>query len=267
MTEGQDKNRRHDQKSLTGKIISRVRAPLLIKIIGAYSLIVMGLISAVVLLSSAPPAEKAVIKMALGLNLIWVVLGGGLMLRTRERFRTLFRRLPLPWGLKFFTACLALALLEEAVTVTMTNLAPLFGARVGEAFITASANYIHTVLFHSVIVFLPMFLVWSVLLRYFEFSPAQVFLLFGLTGSIAEMSISPTNILAGFWFFVYGLMVYLPAYALPEDRGARKPPWWAFPLAAAVPLVSPLLLLPAVPLLRYLWRVMDPVFFVDSMWG
>jgi len=219
-----------------------------------------------VLLSSAPPAEKAVIKMALGLNLIWVLLGGGLMLRFRDRFRTLFRRPPLPWGLKFFTACLVLALLEEAVAVTMTNLAPLFGARVGEAFITASVNYTHTVLFHSVIVFLPMFLTWTVLLRYFDFSPLVVFLCFGLTGSLAEMSMSPTNALAGFWVFVYGLMIYLPAYSLPAERGARRPPWWSYPVAVFSPLLAPILLLPISPLLRWLWEQMDPVFFVDSIW-
>jgi hypothetical protein len=185
----------------------------------------------------------------------------------RDRVRDLVLNIPLPWQLKFFLFCTLLALLEEAVTVSMTNLAPLFGAQAGQAFITASANYLHTVLFHSVIVFLPMFLVWTLLLSFFDFPPTHVFLLFGLTGSLAEMSMSPTNILGGFWFFVYGLMIYLPSYSLPSREKVRQPHWWVYILGAAAPLLSPILLLPITPLLRYLWEVMDPVFFVESSWG
>ena len=254
-------------RSLSEKGSRWKMATILIRGIGIYSVLALGAISFFVLASDAPPAEKAMIKMALGLNLIWVLVLGWLMVRFRDPLRLFVRRISLPWGLKFFLFCTGLALLEEAVTVSMTNLAPLFGAEIGEAFITASANYLHTVLFHSVIVFLPMFLIWAGLLRFFDFPPAHVFLLFGLTGSLAEMSMSPTNLLAGFWFFVYGLMVYLPAYSLPQDRGARKPPWWAYPLAALLPLLSPILLLPLAPLLNYLWNLMDPVFFVESSWG
>ncbi len=251
----------------TTRWFSWLKAPGLIKAIGVYSLLVMGLISTVVLTSDAPPTEKATIKMALGLILIWILLLGGLMLRFRDPIRRLVQQIPLPWGGKFCLFCTGLALAEEVVTVSMTNLAPLFGVKVGEAFITASANYLHTVLFHSVIVFLPMFLVWTVLLRFFAFPPSHVFLLFGLTGSLAEMSINPTNALAGIWFFVYGLMVFLPAYSLPEERGARTPPWWAYSLAAFSPLLAPILLLPLTPLLNALWQRMDPVFFVESSWG
>lgn len=241
--------------------------PFLVRVIGLYSILAVGLISFLVLTSDASLAEKAFIKMALGLILVWVILGGSLMVAFRDPVKKFVRQIPFPWQVTFFLCCTFLALIEEGITVSMTNLAPLFGVEVGQAFITASANYLHTVLFHSVIVFIPMFLAWTILLRYFAFSPAQVFLLFGMTGSLAEMSMAPTNVLAGFWFFVYGLMVYLPAYSLPGERGARKPPWWAYPLAVTAPLVSPLLLLPLAPLLRYLWDIMDPVFFVESMWG
>lgn len=244
----------------------RITANGLIKAIGIYSLLVLSLISVLTLASDAGPDQKAIIKMALGLNLIWVVLGGSLMVHFRDPIRELILGIPLPWWVKFPLFCTALALLEEGVTVSMTNLAPLFGSEVGRAFITASANYLPTVLFHSVIVFIPMFVVWTLLLRYFDFPPAQVFLLFGLTGSIAEMSMNPTNILGGFWFFVYGLMIYLPAYCLPRERTARQPAWWAYLLGVVGPLFSPILLLPFAPLLRYLWRVMDPTFFVDSAW-
>jgi hypothetical protein len=253
-------------KARIQKLFSRVTARGLITAVGIYSLVVVSLISVLTLASDAGLDQKAIIKMALGLNLIWVILGGLLMVRFRDPIREYILGIPLPWWLKFPLFCTALALLEEGVTVSMTNLAPLFGSQVGRAFITASANYLHTVLFHSVIVFIPMFLVWTVLLRFFDFPPLHVFLLFGLTGSIAEMSMNPTNMLGGFWVFVYGLMVFLPAYCLPGDRSACRPKWWTYPLAVIAPLLSPILLLPVTPLLRYLWRVMDPTFFVDSAW-
>ena len=249
------------------RFFSRFTASGLVKVIGIYSILVISLISFLILMSDAPAHEKAIIKMALGLILIWIILVGSLMYRFRDPIRDLIQRIPLPWQVKFPLFCTILALLEEAVTVSMTNLAPLFGAEIGQAFITASANYLHTVLFHSVIVFIPMFLVWTILLHYFDFPPAHVFLLFGLTGSLAEMSMSPTNILGGFWFFVYGLMIFLPAYSLPENRKIRKPKWWIYSLAVAAPLLSPILLLPVTPLLRYLWRIMDPIFFVESSWN
>ncbi len=249
------------------RILSRISAQGLVKAIGIYSALVVSLISLLVLASESPSHEKAVIKMVWGLILIWIVLGGSLMYFFRDPIRDVVQGIHMPWQVTFPLFCTVLALLEEAVTVSMTNLAPLFGAEVGQAFITASANYLHTVLFHSVIVFIPMFLVWTVLLHFFDFPPAHVLLLFGLTGSIAEMSISPTNILAGFWFFVYGLMIYLPVYSLPKNRAARKPKWWAYPLAVVAPILSPILLLPIMPLLRNLWIMMDPVFFVDSSWN
>lgn len=255
-----------EEPNKTRKFQIRITAKGLVRAIGIYSIFVMALISILNLASDAGPDQKAIIIMALGLILIWIVLIGGLMVRFRDPIRALVLGIPLPWWLKFPLFCTILALLEEGVTVTMTNLAPLFGSQIGRAFITASANYLHTVLFHSVIVFIPMFFVWTVLLHFFRFPPLHVFLLFGLTGSIAEMSMSPTNILAGFWFFVYGLMIYLPAYCLPGDRYAGQPKWWTYPLAVTAPLLSPILLLPVTPLLRYLWRVMDPTFFVDSAW-
>jgi len=184
----------------------------LIKALALYSACTISLIAFAILSSSqASVDEKAVIKMALGLIVGWVLIGGTLMYRFRHSITRFVRHLPAPWGLKFVLLATVLALFEEAITVTMTNLAPVFGSEVGQAFITASANYLHTVLFHSVIVFIPMFIVWAFLLRRYDFPSSHVFLLFGLTGSLAEMSLQPTSILAGFWFFVYGLMVWLPA--------------------------------------------------------
>ena len=239
----------------------------LIKALGVYSFCVVGLISFLILASDDTDVhQKAIIKMALGLILLWVVIGGTLMYRFREPVGRYVRNIPLNWRAKFVVLATILALLEEAVTVTMTNMAPVFGSQIGEAFITASANYLHTVLFHSVIVFIPMFIAWAFLLGRYNFNPKQVFLLFGLVGSLAEMSIQPTNILGGFWFFVYGLMVFLPAYSIPpaELRGAGTPKFRHYVLSVVLPLVSPAILLPIAPLLRYLYDLMDPVFFVKS---
>ncbi len=208
---------------------------LLVKIVAVYSAIVVTLVSLFILLSTDDTRGQAIIKMALGLILLWVVLGGTIMLRYRDAIRDTIQRIPLNWKVRFILFATCLALIEEAITTTMTNLAPIFGSEIGEAYITASANYLHVVLFHSVILFIPMFVSWAWLLSRYEFSPNSVFLLFGLVGSIAEASINPTSLIGGFWFFVYGLMVYLPAYTVPEDRGAEKPRGLHYLLAVALP--------------------------------
>jgi hypothetical protein len=51
-----------------------------------------------------------------------------------------------------------------------------------------------------------------------------------------EASLSPGSLIAGFWFFIYGLMVYLPAYSLPTDRGAGRPHLKQYVLAYFLPL-------------------------------
>jgi hypothetical protein len=109
---------------------------------------------------------------------------------------------------------------------------------VGAAYITASANYLDVVCRHSVVAFVPMFAGWAVMLRYYDFSPNAVFLLFGLTGVLAELMFGGAQALIGFglWIFVYGLMVYLPAYAVPSDRGARRPRVWHYALAVLLPI-------------------------------
>lgn len=200
----------------------------------------MVLVSGVVLAAVwSQPAQRAVLGMAWGLILIWVGLGGLVMWRGRDTWNALAARLPLRWEAKFVLGCTLLAGLEEAVTTTMTNCAPWFGVRVGEAYITASANYLDVVLYHSVVVFVPMFLAWAVMLRWWRFSPFAVFLLFGLTGLLAEtLTFGPQN-LGNFalWIFVYGLMVWLPAHWAPASRSARTPPRWAWPVAVVLPLL------------------------------
>lgn len=176
-------------------------------------------------LTSGNRIVHAVVSMGAGLILVWVFLGGALMVLFRDRIKTWILRIPLPWAAKFVLFCTLLAMVEEAVTTTMTNLAPVFGVKVGQAYITASTNYLDVILHHSVIVFIPWFVAWAWILKRYSFSPYWVFLLFGLNGLLAESLTFGWNHLSEFalWIFVYGLMVYLPAYTLPDWRGARAP--------------------------------------------
>jgi hypothetical protein len=148
-------------------------------------------------------------------------------------------RVRLPWQVKFVLGCTTLALTEEAITTLMTNFAPLFGVTLGEAYITASANYFDVVLYHSVVVFVPMFIGCAVLLHWWRFSPFAVFLLFGVVGLLAETISFGLHNLGNFafWIFVYGLMVWLPAHWAPPERSARTPRWWAYPIVVVVPFL------------------------------
>ena len=83
-----------------------------------------------------------------------------------------------------------MALIEEIITTSMTNCAPLFGTTPEMAQITASTNYFHVVLCHSVVLFFFMFIVWAWMLSRWDFSPLKVLLLFGITGSLAEATIN-----------------------------------------------------------------------------
>jgi hypothetical protein len=231
---------------------------LLIKLLAIYSIIVVALVAIIILVFAKDVRQQAIIKEMLGALLLWVVVGGPLNLRFREGIRALILRIRLGWRLKFALFCILLALLEEAITTSMTNLAPLYGATPEEAHITASTNYVYVVLFHSVIVFIPMFIGWAYLLGGYDFYPNAVFLMYGLTGSTAEAFLNPTGLISGFWFFVYGLMVYLPAFSLPKDRGAREPKWIHHVLGVLVPMACAIPVAPVVVLVRTWLRI--PLF-------
>lgn len=182
---------------------------------------------------------RAIVQMAWGLFVLWVVIGGGLMLRFRQPIRQRVLAVNAHWQVKFVLFAISLALIEELITTTMTNLAPLFGVRMGEAAITASANYFEVILFHSVIVFIPMFIGWAWLLRRYDFSANAVFLLFGITGTLSEWiafgASDPISVV--FWVFIYGLMVYLPAYTIPIERGMKPPRFYHTIIAVIFPLI------------------------------
>jgi hypothetical protein len=215
-----------------------LRATRLIRLLGIAGLLFLGLITTGVM-QDGSPAAHAIIGMTWGLVLLWVVCGGLLMRYCRDAVRERAQGWPLGWRAKFVLMAVGLALLEEAVTVSMTNLAPLFGVRMGEAYITASADYLDVVLFHSVIVFVPMFAAWAWLLSRWEFSPAAVFLLFGISGTLAEsISFGAQSLLnLGLWTFVYGLMVYLPAYCVPAARNAQPPRFYGCAVAVILPIL------------------------------
>jgi hypothetical protein len=234
-----------------------IQSKTLIRIFIGISTLQLTLASVVFLFSFAPKqvVTHAVLGMGLGLYLFWIILFGSLTAMFKDQIRRAMDISKIEWHLKFVVFCIVLAMLEEVVTTTMTNLAPIFGARIGQAYITASANYWDVVLGHSVIVFVPMFIGWAVMLSRWDFSANQALLLFGLTGTIGESLFGgPQHMLEiGMWMFVYGLMIYLPAYCLPRREKARPPRWFHFIIAVLLPFVFavPFLAI-AAPTIHYL---------------
>jgi hypothetical protein len=220
-------------------IKSGTKSGILIKVFIGISALQL-LLASVVFLSTFNPKQvvtHAVLGMGLGLYLFWIILFGSVSAGFRNQIRRISDTIRIDWHLKFVVFSIALAMLEEAVTTTMTNLAPSFGARIGQAYITASANYCDVILGHSVIAFVPMFISWSVLLSRYDFTPNQVLLLFGLTGTIGESLFGGIQHMLeiGMWMFVYGLMIYLPAYCLPMRQEAKPPRWYHFIIAVFLP--------------------------------
>ena len=86
-----------NKENFPNRLFSRITASGLVKTIGLYSILVISLLSFLILMSDAPAEEKAIIKMALGLIVIWIILAGSLMYRFRDPLRELVQRIPLPW--------------------------------------------------------------------------------------------------------------------------------------------------------------------------
>ena len=186
---------------------------------------------------SDDPHARAKVLMGFLLVLFWCLGFGLLSYYQRDRFKQLFTAVKMPWQVKFIVSAIALAMLEEVVTTSLTNAAPLLGSDTGQAMITASTNYAEVVFLNSVWpVFVPWILAWTFLLSRYDFPPNHVFILFGLLGSVAETSFGLGAVIAGFWFFVYGLMVYLPAYSLPPRKTVPLR-WWHYPLTILLPFL------------------------------
>jgi len=186
------------------------------------------------------PLESAAVGMRWSLIILWIVIAGGFMYWKRDWFKSKVQASKMSWPKKFIFLAITLALLEELIAISINNSAPSYGIELGQVNLTATTDYLDLIFFHSVIVFIPMFIAWARLLKKYNFSPFAVFMLFGISGTLAEASLGGLGFFEfAQWIFVYGLMVYLPAYTIPQDRGALPPKKrhyiWAlvFPLIAA----------------------------------
>ena len=208
----------------------------IIKVLAIYTGILIPVVTFLNAFSDDPHARAKVL-MGFFLVLFWCLGFGLISYYQRDRFRRVFRAIKMPWQVKFILCAIALAMLEEVVTTSLTNAAPLLGSETGKAMITASTNYGEVAFLNSVWpVFVPWILAWTVLLTKYDFPPNHVFLLFGLLGSVAEAHFGLAALVAGFWFFVYGLMVYLPAYSLPPRKTVPLR-WWHYGYALVLPFV------------------------------
>lgn len=115
-----------------------------------------------------------------------------------------------------------MALIAEMVSTLMTQTAYLWNLSPREAFITASPNYIEVVTRHSVIVFLPQFMMITLLNYRYQFKPFHWFLMYGFVGYINEWLAFGTAALwvsIPYWIIIYGWMVYLPTHGIiPENN-------------------------------------------------
>ncbi len=128
--------------------------------IGVYSGALVTLLN-VVLLGSGSTKDRAIILMADGIIVLWIIVEGSLTPLLRKRLVPRLAAIRMDWRVRFVLFCTLMALIEEAITTSMTNLAPLFGSTPEEAHITASTNYFKVVCFHSVVMFVPMFVAWA----------------------------------------------------------------------------------------------------------
>jgi hypothetical protein len=209
-------------------------------LLGIYTITFATLIG-VLNLENPDSDARAIIYMGLSLIATWCVFGGITMHVTRARFLRWSESLKIGWKSRFVLLSIGMALIEEAITTSLTNLAPYFGAVSANARITISTNYFE-VISSSVLAFIPWFICWAWLMGRYDFKPLEVMLLFGLTGLIAEATLDSVVNLedlagVGMWVYIYGLMVYLPALTVPENRDVRPTRWYHVPLAVFIPLI------------------------------
>ena len=178
---------------------------------------------------------------------------GALPLRFREQVKRLGERLNISGCVAFLVSVTGLALVEEAITTAMTNCAPLFGAEIGDVYITASANYFDVVLFHSVVVFLPQFAALGWMLGKFDIPPFAAFVCYGLTGFMNEALFSgPNLLLLPQWILLYGLLTYLPAHLFSHRRDRHQWRWFFGPLVVLLPILA------SIPVMALLLVVIAP---------
>jgi hypothetical protein len=220
-------------------LVSRDKlAKRLLQLIAGYGIFITTAVAIFIYTGEKNPDKRAILSMGLGLIFIWCIFGGIIMRLSRDRFITWITRFDFNWQFRFVILCIIMALIEEAVTTSLTNAAPLFGALTSAAKITSSTNYFK-VISGSVVAFIPLFICWVWLLGKYDFRPLEVMLLFGLTGTLAESITFGLQHLkeVGLWTFVYGLMVYLPAYTIPQTRLVKPAKWYLWIMAIFLPII------------------------------
>lgn len=160
--------------------------------------------------------------------LLWVVIGGWLMRQYPQALITFMRRYEGWPKTAFVFFGIILASLEEASACLMSNLGGVFGDPTGKVYITASTSYFDLIFLHSVIVIVPLLVVWAWRLQRYSFTSSRFFVLFGGQGALAEVVFAGMQpALFPTWLLVYALMVWLPyqAFAPAFDRaGLRERP-------------------------------------------
>jgi len=129
-------------------------ASILLYIIAGWGIFATAVVVFLVYRGETDPDKRAILGMGVSLILIWCVAGGIAMRLGRDRLAGLARKLKIDWRVRFVLLCIAMAMLEEAVTTSLTNAAPLFGAVTDAARITASKNTLRS---SCVTALLPLF--------------------------------------------------------------------------------------------------------------
>ena len=197
------------------------------------------------------PNDLAIIKMWIWLFIIWWIIWWFFQFALKNIIKKIVHMTPEKWKMKFFVMCVLLVSIEEFIAVIMTNNAENFWWEVGKAYITASSNYFEVIFLHSIIVFLPMFYSWVVLLKKYSFSASQALFFFGVSWIIWEIFMNPIALISWFWIFIYWLMIALPVYCLPK-RDVKKPWFFAYIQALVLPT---LFSLPAVWIALFLQNI------------
>ena len=90
--------------------------------IGVYSFLLVGFLN-VVILNSDKAKDRAIFLMADGMILLWIIVGGSLTPMLRKYLVPRLVAIPIDWRVRFLLFCTTMALIEEVITTTMTNLA------------------------------------------------------------------------------------------------------------------------------------------------
>src|SRR5512144_1006410 len=91
--------------------------------VGVYSVLLVSFLNLIVL-NSNNVKDRAIFMMADGMILIWIIVGGSLTPLLRRRLVPYLTVIPIGWRLRFVVLSTIMALIEEVITTSMTNLAP-----------------------------------------------------------------------------------------------------------------------------------------------